>query len=256
MSPILSFDRTALVLSAGGERAVAWHVGVLAGLYEHGVDPRRARRIVGTSAGALVAARLARGDDPVERAARLADRPTAPPPPASDAEADALPGALPGLDWPGRLRVVAVDALTGGRVAFGPAAGIAPALAVAASRAVPGLRPAVSIGGRPHVDGALRSATNADLAATAGVDRVLVLDANGPAGDPLSRLWAAALEEEVAALEARGVAVAAIRAGEEDRAAMGADPMDGSSAAAAAVEAGRLAAARWMARVAPTAVML
>lgn len=196
MSPILSFDRTALVLSAGGERAVAWHLGVLAGLAEHGVDARRARRVVGTSAGALVAARLAGGD--------------------------ALSAALPGSASPARPRVVAIDALTGG------------------------LR---------YVDGALGSATNADLAAGAGVSRVLVLDANGPAADPLSRLWAAAFEQEVAALEARGIAVAAIRAGDEDRAAMGADPMDGASAAAA-VEAGRLAAARWMARVAPRAVMM
>jgi hypothetical protein len=101
---------------------------------------------------------------------------------------------------------------------------------------------------------ALILSAGGERAAAAGAERVLALDANGPAGDPLSRLWAAALEGEVAALEARGIAVAAIRAGDEDRAAMGADPMDGASAAA--VAAGRLAAARWMARVAPMAVTL
>jgi len=242
MAPLLTMSRTALVVSAGGERAVAWHVGVLAGLAEHGVDPRRARRIVGTSAGALVAARLARGDDPVLRAARLAARAGAP----DD-------GALTSPAWPASLRVVAIDARSGGRVAFGPAAGVAPALAVAASRAVPGLRPAVTIGGRPHVDGALRSATNADLAAV-GVDRVLVLDANGPGDGPPERVWAAALDDEVGALEARGVAVGVIRAGAADRAAMGAGPTDGSWAADA-VAAGRAAAARWLAHVAPVAAV-
>jgi NTE family protein len=62
---------TGLVLSAGGERVVAWQVGVLAGLADAGLDPRRATRIVGTSAGALVAARLAGGIDPRADAARL-----------------------------------------------------------------------------------------------------------------------------------------------------------------------------------------
>jgi hypothetical protein len=53
---------TALVLSAGGERVVAWEVGVLAGLVD--VAARRFDVVAGTSAGSLVAARFAAGLDP------------------------------------------------------------------------------------------------------------------------------------------------------------------------------------------------
>jgi NTE family protein len=53
-----------VVLAAGGERVVAWEVGVLAGLADAGLDPRGAEVVLGTSAGALVAARLAAGEDP------------------------------------------------------------------------------------------------------------------------------------------------------------------------------------------------
>ena len=45
----------AIALS-GGERVVAWEVGVLAGLTDGGIDARRAEVVLGTSAGALVAA--------------------------------------------------------------------------------------------------------------------------------------------------------------------------------------------------------
>jgi hypothetical protein len=57
-------DSFAIVLAGGGERLVAWQAGVLAGLAEGGLDPRRARTAVGTSAGALVAERLTAGTDP------------------------------------------------------------------------------------------------------------------------------------------------------------------------------------------------
>src|SRR5690349_12782561 len=49
----------ALVLGGGGPVGVAWEAGVLAGLAEGGVDLSRPDRIVGTSAGSLVGARLA-----------------------------------------------------------------------------------------------------------------------------------------------------------------------------------------------------
>ena len=45
--------------------------------------------------------------------------------------------------------------------------------AVAASCAVPGIWPPVTINGRRYIDGGIRSATNADLAA--GHDRILVV---------------------------------------------------------------------------------
>ena len=47
----------AIALSGGGERVVAWEVGVLAGLADGGLDARQAEVVLGTSAGALVASR-------------------------------------------------------------------------------------------------------------------------------------------------------------------------------------------------------
>ena len=52
----------ALVLGGGGPVGVAWETGLLAGLAEAGVDVGDADRIVGTSAGSVVGAHLARGD--------------------------------------------------------------------------------------------------------------------------------------------------------------------------------------------------
>jgi NTE family protein len=43
----------ALVLGSGGIVGIAWEIGVLAGLAEHGVDLREADLVIGTSAGAV-----------------------------------------------------------------------------------------------------------------------------------------------------------------------------------------------------------
>jgi NTE family protein len=54
-----------LVLGAGGVAGEAWMSGVLAGIEEGaGIDLRRAETFVGTSAGAMLAARLAAGERP------------------------------------------------------------------------------------------------------------------------------------------------------------------------------------------------
>ena len=74
-------DRFGLVLAAGGERVVPWQTGVLAGLADAGLDMRGAAAIVGTSAGAFVAARLALGVDQRAAADRIVAR-GAPPMPA------------------------------------------------------------------------------------------------------------------------------------------------------------------------------
>jgi len=64
------------------------------------------------------------------------------------------------------LWVTAVDADSGEFVVFGgPGCGADLVDAVSASCAVPGVWPPVRIGGRRFVDGGMRSATNADLAA-------------------------------------------------------------------------------------------
>ncbi|MEU6868114.1 patatin-like phospholipase family protein [Streptomyces sp. NPDC046876] len=77
-------------------------------------------------------------------------------------------------DWPGRrLVVTAVDALTGELTAFDKDSGASLLDAVSASCAVPGVWPPVTVGGRRFIDGGIRSATNADLAA--GYSRVVIV---------------------------------------------------------------------------------
>lgn len=276
-------ERTAVVLAGGGERVIAWEVGVLAGLADRGFDARRARVLLGTSAGAFVAARCAAGD-PRAAADVLVAAPLAalPEPPSGAAEQfDRLAelwlsagggaaarravarlavarspggetafvaGVAAGLragGWPAAVRAVAVDAATGNRTVLTAAAGVPLATAVAASQAVPLLRPPVGVGGRPHVDGAVGSATNADEllgdVKDGAIDHVLVVDPNGR-GTRLDRLWGDALDEEVAALGDAGAAVTVVRAGHSDHAAMGPDPMSGAMASLA-VTAGRVAGA-------------
>ncbi|MFE2426200.1 patatin-like phospholipase family protein [Streptomyces sp. NPDC059373] len=64
----------ALVLGGGGLAGIAWETGVLAGLAEEGVDvPATADHVVGTSAGAAVAAQLASGLTLPELLARQTD---------------------------------------------------------------------------------------------------------------------------------------------------------------------------------------
>jgi len=56
---------TVLVLGVGGVLGEAWMWGYLGGLRRGGgQDPRRAKQLIGTSAGSIVAARLAGGEDP------------------------------------------------------------------------------------------------------------------------------------------------------------------------------------------------
>jgi NTE family protein len=51
----------ALVLGGGGVTGVAWEIGMLAGLAEAGINLSSADRVIGTSAGAIVAAQISSG---------------------------------------------------------------------------------------------------------------------------------------------------------------------------------------------------
>ncbi|MDN4596083.1 patatin-like phospholipase family protein [Leifsonia virtsii] len=79
-----SHDR-ALVLGGGGSTGNAWLIGVIAGLFEAGVDVTGADLLVGTSAGATAAAQVA-GAAPADLYAQaLTSVPARPPaPPAPD----------------------------------------------------------------------------------------------------------------------------------------------------------------------------
>jgi NTE family protein len=63
--------KRAVVLSGGGPVGIAWETGLIAGLYDGGVDVGRSDLFVGTSAGSAVGALLALGRTPREMAERL-----------------------------------------------------------------------------------------------------------------------------------------------------------------------------------------
>lgn len=75
-----SNSRTALVLGGGGAAGNAWLIGVIAGLFDAGLDVTTADLIIGTSAGATAAAQIT-GARPTELfASILAAAPTPAPP--------------------------------------------------------------------------------------------------------------------------------------------------------------------------------
>lgn len=204
---------SAIVLGGGGIAGIAWEASLIAGLSEAGIDLASADLVVGTSAGSVVGTALRNGDistwfgsqlgpesgsdlepvidlEPFTTAIAQANVST-----SGEEETRARLGALslsytddereaasvarirpllPSADWPdGNLRITAVDIVDGSFVVFDSNSGVELARAVAASCAVPGVYPAVTINGRQYMDGGMRSATNADVAT--GFDRVLVL---------------------------------------------------------------------------------
>jgi NTE family protein len=203
--------KRALVLGGGGISGIAWEWGVLAGLAAKEVDLTTADLTVGTSAGSVVGAQAAAGLDVQERyrgqlvppdgelagalgaglmikyamavvgtrtpvrarirIGRMARRARTVP----EAErVRVIESRLPVHEWPDRaLQITAVDAESGEFKVFDRNAGVPLVHAVAASCAVPGVWPPVTIDGRRYMDGGIRSGSNADLAA--GYDRVVVI---------------------------------------------------------------------------------
>lgn len=82
---------------------------------------------------------------------------------------------LPSHDWPQRvLRVSAIDTATGELVTFDNHSGVSLVDAVAASCAVPGVWPPVTIGDRRYMDGGVGSSVNMALASDCDAAVVLV----------------------------------------------------------------------------------
>lgn len=202
-----------LVLGAGGPVGGAWLGGLTARLVDAGTPLPDARQIVGTSAGSVLGAWLGQGADlhefpelMADRAAWHRDRRTGPAPAVleSDEAAATWSRWLPGTAWPRSLRITSVAKDSGRLSVWSSDDGIGLGAAVGASTAAPGVVPPVRIGGRLHVDGAVRSPTNADAAAsrvdTEDAD-VLVL---APVATP-------ALDEEVELLRGLGCLVRVLR---------------------------------------------
>ena len=146
----------------------------------------------------------------------------------------AVGSRLPSPDWPARrILLVAVDAETGEMRVFDRESGVSLVDAVAASCAVPGVWPPVSIGGRRYVDGGIRSSDNADLA-TGSAEIVVLspLGLNSPFPSPMP------LRDVVSRLRAEGSAVTVITPDGASAAAMGANPLDPATRVPAA-QAGR-----------------
>jgi NTE family protein len=85
---------------------------------------------------------------------------------------------LPAHDWPERiLRVTAIDVATGELVVFDRSSGVELVDAVAASCAVPGAWPPVTIGAHRYMDGGVGSTVN--MASASDCDSVVVLVPSG-----------------------------------------------------------------------------
>lgn len=87
-----------------------------------------------------------------------------------------------GQPWPANFACSAIDAGTGELVAWRASSAVGLAEAVGSSCSVPISSPAVTIKGRRYISGAMRSVSNADLAA--GYDHVLVMAMRPPPSDP------------------------------------------------------------------------
>jgi NTE family protein len=264
----------ALVLGGGGVAGIAWMTGLLLGLAEAGRDVTGADVVIGTSAGANVAAQAGSGlpleelyerqVDPARQSTELMaviDWATF----AADLEpymagattpagqllgfgrfaldADTVPeqariavieSRLPSRDWPVTpTRLTAVDCVSGELAIFDASSGVSLVDAVAASSAVPGIWPPVTIGGRRYMDGGVRSADNADLAA--GVSRIIVISPLGldsPLPAPLP------LREILTGLKEGGATVTLISPDEASVAAIGTNALDPATRVPAAT-AGR-----------------
>jgi NTE family protein len=264
----------ALVLGGGGVAGISWITGLLAGLADAGQDVSGADVVIGTSAGANVAAQLGSGLSLAELFARQVD-------PALQSrelmavvecerfaadielytagastqteqliglgrfalDADTLTeperiavieSRLPSRDWPVTpTKLTAVDCVSGELAIFDAASGVSLIEAVAASSAVPGIWPPVTIEGRRYIGGGMRSPDNADLAE--GSARIVVISPLGldpplPAPVPL--------REVLTGLKDGGAAVTLISPDEASVAAIGTNALDPATRVPAAT-AGR-----------------
>lgn len=155
---------------------------------------------------------------------------------------DVIATRLPSPHWPERdLRITAIDVETGELVVFTRDSGVELVDAVAASCAVPGAWPPVTIGARRYMDGGVGSSVNMSAVGDCRSAVVLV-----PAAENAPSPWEMGPAAEIAAFP--GVA-AAVFADAAALAAFGPDPLEPACRASSA-RAGRAQGRRVAARVA------
>ena len=126
---------------------------------------------------------------------------------------------LPSHDWPDRvLRISAIDTATGELVGFERGSGVGLVDAVAASCAVPGVWPPVTIGEHRYMDGGVGSSVNMALADDCDVAVALV-----PSGRSTPSPFGGGAAEEV---DAFGGSAFGVFADDESIAAFGPNPLD------------------------------
>jgi NTE family protein len=132
---------------------------------------------------------------------------------------DVIAQRLPSHEWPDRvLRISAIDTATGELIAFDRNSGVGLVDAVAASCAVPGVWPPVTIGERRYMDGGVGSTVNMELANDCAVAVVLV-----PSGRNAPSPFGDSGAEEIDAFPG---ATFAVFADDQSLAAFGANPLD------------------------------
>ena len=260
-----------LVLGGGGVVGVAWEVGLIGGLLEGGVDLRDADVIVGTSAGSIVGTRLAAGQDvrreapgkrlnvpepeggadldsmrdvfglwgrtevvtpefmaEIGRFARAA-RTVAP-----EIWVEATAANCGVSDWPDKpLRLITVDTDTAARAVMSRETGVPLADALAASCSVPGMFPAIEIGGHLHMDGGVASGTSADVLLNDDVELALIVAPIVSGVTVFGELAERCIHAEADVLNAVGVDVIKVLPLPPEKEAFGDNLMDGDNAAAA-----------------------
>jgi len=132
---------------------------------------------------------------------------------------DVIAQRLPSHDWPERvLRISAIDTATGELVTFDNGSGVGLVDAVAASCAVPGVWPPVTIGDRRYMDGGVGSSVNMALANDCDVAVVLV-----PSGRSTPSPFGAGAADEV---DAFAGSTFGVFADDGSLAAFGSNPLD------------------------------
>src|SRR5262249_53226711 len=241
-----------LVLGGGGPVGRAWEIGLVEGFAGQGIHLGTADLIIGTSAGAVVGAQVAlkqgfaaptkigaaiasapppvRSDGMAEIAAAMARAAQSPEPDLIRAESGRMAlnvqtiseeasvsrsmfAPFVGQAWPNQFRATTVNARTGQLQIWDASSGAPLERAIAASTAVPGIWPPITINGERYIDGGVRSMLNADLAI--GSDIVIAvscfsLTARDKAGTPFFAATNAALLAELAAVRGSGAILAII----------------------------------------------